>query len=83
MRKIIVYTIPNCHYCERVKKFLNEENVKFREINVMADKASARKMIIKSGQKNVPVIDIDGKIIFREDKDTKEGLINKIKEKLK
>lgn len=83
MKKIIIYTIQNCHYCEKVKKFLRDEKIKFKEINVEAEKSFAREMINKSGQKNVPVLDIDGEIIFREDKDTEYELINKINEKLK
>ena len=83
MKNIIVYTIPNCYYCKKVKKFLAEKNVKFRDVDVKSNKTFAKEMIIKSGQKNVPVLDIEGEIIFRIDSDTGESLINKIKEKLK
>ena len=83
MKKIIIYTIPNCPHCEKVKNFLKERDILFEEIDVLKNKTFAREMIIKSGQKNVPVLDIDGKIIFRENDDTAESLKNKIREKLK
>lgn len=43
--------------------YLREKNVDFKEVDVSADVNAAREMIEKSGQRGVPVIDIDGTII--------------------
>ncbi len=80
MKKIKIYTLPDCPHCEAVKKFLKSENTKFEEINVL-DKEKAKEMIIKSQQRNVPVLDIDGEIVVRTNEDNEE-LINKVKAKI-
>ena len=57
-----VYSTPTCPYCVMAKKFLSENNIKFEDINVSADREKAREMIEKSGQMGVPVIEINGKL---------------------
>ena len=64
MAKVLVYSTPTCPFCELVKKFLKENNVKYTEINVAKDKEKVKEMITKSGQTSLPVVDIDGKIIL-------------------
>jgi len=60
---VIVYTAPNCPWCDRVKEFLKENKIKFKEINVAENFEAAQEMMRKSGQMGVPVIDIDGEIV--------------------
>jgi glutaredoxin len=50
------------------KDFLNENKIRFEDINVQEDRAAAEEMVKKSGQNGVPVIDIDGEIIVGFDK---------------
>jgi glutaredoxin 3 len=66
---IIIYTTPTCPYCIMVKNYLTEKNIPFQNIDVSADPEKAREMVQKSGQRAVPVIDIDGNIIVGFDKD--------------
>lgn len=49
--------------------YLKENNISFTEKNVSNDKEAAMEMINKSGQKGVPVTDIDGNIVVGFDKD--------------
>lgn len=65
---IIVYSTPQCPYCHMAKEFLKEKGFAYSDINVAADAKAAADMIEKSGQRGVPVIDIDGKIIIGFDK---------------
>lgn len=60
---VTVYSTPTCPWCTRVKEYLNHKEVKFKEINVAQDRNGAMEMIQKSGQRGVPVIDIDGNVI--------------------
>ena len=60
---VIVYSTPSCPWCSVVKDYLNYKEVKFKEINVAEDYEGAMEMIKKSGQRGVPVIDIDGNIV--------------------
>jgi glutaredoxin-like YruB-family protein len=61
---ITVYTTPTCPWCTRVKDYLNQKEVRFKEINVASDSAGAMEMIRKSGQRGVPVVDINGNIVI-------------------
>ena len=63
MVDVVVYSAPNCPWCDRVKDFLKEHDIDFKEINVAENEAAAREMIKKSGQMGVPVTDVGGKII--------------------
>ena len=64
MPKVKVYSTPTCPWCHRVKEFLNEIKVEFEDINVAEDQKAAEEMVDKSGQRGVPVIEIDGEIII-------------------
>lgn len=66
--KVIIYTTPTCVFCKHVKAYLDEKDIAFEEVNVLADPAKAQEMIDKSQQMGVPVTDIHGKIIVGFDK---------------
>jgi len=61
---VIVYTTPTCPWCTRVKDYLDYKEIRYKEINVADDRNGAMEMIEKSGQRGVPVLDINGKIII-------------------
>ena len=63
MPKVKVYSTPTCPWCHRAKEFLDELKVEYDDINVAEDQKAAEEMVNKSGQRGVPVIDIDGEII--------------------
>jgi len=63
-----IYTTTTCPYCVMAKRFMNEHNVKYEEVNVQENRDAAEEMIEKSGQMGVPVIDVDGTIIVGFDK---------------
>ncbi len=68
MKTVTVYSTPTCPYCVRLKQFLKEKNVLFKDVDVSADTVKAQEMITRSGQMGVPVLDIDGEIIIGFDK---------------
>jgi glutaredoxin-like YruB-family protein len=68
-KKVLVYSTPTCPYCIRLKQFLQENNVIFENIDVSSDHEAANKMVEKSGQMGVPVVDIEGEIIVGFDRD--------------
>ena len=70
--KVKVYSTSTCPWCVKVKEFLKSKNVKFEDINVGLDQKAAEKMVEKSGQMGVPVIEINGKIIVGYDKEAIE-----------
>ena len=60
---VTVYTTPTCSFCNKVKKYLKQNRVTFKEHNIAKDKRKADEMVKKSGQMGVPVLDVHGKII--------------------
>ncbi|MEG6612547.1 glutaredoxin family protein [Pseudoclostridium thermosuccinogenes] len=58
-----VYSTPTCPWCTVAKNYLKSKNIEFDDIDVSQDREAAVEMIQKSGQRGVPVIDIDGNII--------------------
>ena len=73
--KVIVYGTEHCPWCHKAKDFFEENEVKFEYVDVGSDREAAMKMVEKSGQRGVPVIEIDGEMIVGFDEP-------KIREKL-
>jgi glutaredoxin 3 len=57
-KEVIVYTTPTCPYCHKIKDWLNQHKVSFKEINLSEDYDAAQKMIEESNQVGVPVVKI-------------------------
>jgi len=70
-----VYSTPTCPYCTMAKKYLDSKNVQFEDVDVSKDTNAASEMVTKSGQRGVPVLDIDGSIIVGFDKDRIDSLL--------
>jgi len=63
MPKTIIYSTPFCPYCIVAKNYFKKNEVEFEEINVEGDERAFNEMVEKSGQMNVPVIEIDGEVV--------------------
>ena len=61
--RVIIFTTPSCSFCRSAKKYLREQGIPFKDVDVTRDASAARDMVRRSGQQGVPVIDIGGKII--------------------
>ena len=66
---VTVYSTNMCHWCVKAKEFLKQNNIAFEEKNVSENIESLQEMEDKSGQRGVPVIDINGTIIIGFDRD--------------
>lgn len=78
MPKVIIYTVPGCPRCKQVFRYMEERGIAYQEIDVIADnKKFAKEMIVKSGQKSVPVTEIDGKIIVGYQPDVFASILQK------
>jgi glutaredoxin 3 len=56
VEEITVYTTPTCPWCTKVKSYLGEKGVAYKEVDVAADAGAARQMVEITGQRSVPVI---------------------------
>lgn len=63
MSQVTIFSTPSCPWCMKTKEFFKRNNIKYAERNVADDAAAAEEMVQKSGQRGVPVTEIDGKII--------------------
>ena len=75
MAEVIIYTTPTCVWCKTAKKFFQERNVAYKEIDVSKDFQKAEEMVQKSGQTSVPVIEVDGAIVIGFDKPRLQELL--------
>lgn len=74
--KVKVYTTNADPYCEMVRNLLSYHSVDFENIDVSKNEVALKEMVEISGQKSVPVLDVNGKIFVGFDR-------QKIKELLK
>ncbi|NOR76076.1 MAG: NrdH-redoxin [Draconibacterium sp.] len=67
-KNVTVYSTPTCSWCTVIKRHLQENGIKYREIDVSADQKAAEEMVKKSGQQGVPQTDINGQVVVGFDK---------------
>lgn len=58
-----LFTTPACSYCYVLKHFLEEHDIELQEFDVSKDAEARKEMIQKSGQMEVPVVEINGEIV--------------------
>lgn len=74
--QITIYSTPTCHFCHLAKDFFTEKEVEYTDFDVLSNIEKRKEMVDKSGQRGVPVIVIDGKVIVGFDREKIEGLIS-------
>jgi len=67
-KQVIVYTTPSCSWCTTLKTYLDQNQIRYREINVASDTTAAEAMVRKSGQQGVPQTEINGQMIVGFDR---------------
>ncbi len=73
---VIVFTTPTCSWCRKVKSYLKEKQVRFKEVDVSRDAQAMRDMVKKSGQMGVPQLWINNKPVVGFDKAKIDKLIS-------
>ena len=58
-----IYTTPTCPWCHKTKEWMKEKKIKYTEYNVASDEKARKRMMEKSGQMGVPVLEIGSEII--------------------
>jgi glutaredoxin 3 len=64
----IIYSATWCGFCHAAKQYLDKIGVKYIDKDVEADPEAGVEAVTKSGQRGIPVIDIDGTIIIGFDR---------------
>jgi glutaredoxin-like YruB-family protein len=70
-----VFSTPTCVFCVTLKSFLKEHNIQFEDIDVAENQIAQKEMIEKSGQMEVPVIEIDGQMVVGFDQEKIKKLL--------
>ncbi len=58
---IVLYSKPNCSYCDRAKQILKTWDITYDSIDIAANPES-RDFLINEGHKSVPQLYSDGKL---------------------
>lgn len=74
-KPVTVYTSPTCVWCTRVKRYLDEQGVRYREVDVSQDAAAAQELVRRSGQMGVPQTDVGGTIVVGFDQARLDSLL--------
>ena len=61
--KARLFIKPYCGWCHKATRWLDEHDIKYETIDVIADDAAFEEMFRLSGQELAPVLEVDGKIL--------------------
>ena len=67
-KQVTVYTTPTCSWCTTLKTYLDQQQIRYREVNVAVDTSAAERMVRKSGQRGVPQTEINGQMVVGFDR---------------
>ena len=65
---VTVYSASWCAYCHAAKDYFDKIGVNYTDKDIESDAAFAEESVVKSGQRGIPVIDINGTIIVGFDR---------------
>jgi len=68
MTQVTLYTTQSCPWCVRVKNYLRQHGVPFREVDVGRDPHAAMDLVRRTGQTGVPQLTINGTHVVGFDK---------------
>lgn len=65
---VTVFSTPTCPWCVRLKAYLKQQAIAFKDVDVSQDERAAQEMVRRSGQMGVPQAWIDGQVIVGFDR---------------
>lgn len=68
MSKVTVYSATWCGFCHAAKDYFDKLGVEYTDRDVEEDPTALQEAVEKSGQRGIPVIDIDGTVIVGFDR---------------
>jgi glutaredoxin len=61
--KIRLFIKSYCPWCHKAMRWLDDHDIQYEKLDVIADVAAYEEMVRLSGQELVPVIEADGKVL--------------------
>jgi len=62
-KRVRLFIKPYCGWCQKAMRWLDEHDIDYEKIDVIADEAAFDEMIRLSGQELAPVIEADSEIL--------------------
>ncbi len=59
--ELIVYSAPWCPDCREAKRFLDQHNIPYREIDIEHTPGAKQEILVRTGKRAVPQFVIDGR----------------------
>ena len=72
---IKIYTTPSCGSCQAAKRYFEDNNIDYTEVDVSQDQIAMDK-IIAAGFMSVPVFEIGEELFYGFDRDKINKLLN-------
>ena len=76
--KIRLFIKPYCPWCHKAMQWLDEHDIKYETLDVIADDAAFAEMVRLSGQELAPVMDVDGRVLANFGPEELPGFFKKI-----
>lgn len=68
MKNLSLYFFPECPFCQKVLKFIDENDIKDIEfLDIKKDEKNKEALIEKGGKNQVPALLHDGQILYESD----------------
>jgi glutaredoxin len=80
-KRIRLFIKPYCGWCHKAMRWLDDRELDYERIDVIADESAFDEMIRLSGQDLAPVIEVDGEILADFGPDQLAEFWNKIERK--
>ena len=77
-KRIRLFIKSYCGWCHKAERWLDEHEVEYEKVDVVADESAFDEMIRLSGQELAPVIEVDGEILADFGPDQLEEFLNKL-----
>jgi glutaredoxin len=61
--KLRLFIKPYCPWCHKAMRWLDDHDIEYEKIDVIASEAAFEEMVRLSGQELAPVIEVEGKVL--------------------
>lgn len=68
-KKVKLFSAKSCPFCFLVEEFLKDKKIAFEKVMVDQDQNMAEYIVKRSGQRTLPVTEIEGKLIVGYNKE--------------
>ncbi|PLX23513.1 MAG: NrdH-redoxin [Ignavibacteria bacterium] len=75
-QRVVVFSTPTCVHCTNVKRYLKQQGIRFKDVDVSRDSKAAAEMVRKTGQQGVPQLWINNRPVVGFDRTKIDTLLH-------